>query len=223
MNLQQAIKDLAGAIHAEKTARNTLAVKLQNLSVGGCNILLNTSDFSKNWRSYKHSTQTAIQSLANGIYECEHLTTNWSELAQDNVITFDKIPLGARLMLSFEAKTNVAGGLRFVFRELYTTRKSWTYSVVKWVNLEASDGWVRYEVELPTMSTNSNAENPVKNINFLLTNWIIRRFAIRKLKLEIGTVATAWSPAYEDLQAENSALKDEIAVIKQRLERLETS
>lgn len=197
----------------EQVLQVALDKRFDALEVGGRNYLLNTLDFSKNWRVYSQKSSVATQSIQNGIYECNHLTAGWSELAQDEVITLDKVPVGSSLMLSFEAKTDVGGDIRFVFREFYTSEKNWTYPVAKWVRINASDKWVRYEVELPKMATHSNEINPFKRINFLLTNWIVRNFSIRKLKLELGNIATDWTPAPEDFY-------NEINVVKSRLGRL---
>lgn len=220
MNLPQMLTDLAAKIRAEITARENLAVRVNTQKIGGTNILFDSEfgnaaiwgnvgfgTFSKNTLSNGRTAVKAMPApnLKNAIGITHHSASHKTHIVQGETYT-----------LSFYARASVSGSLNYV----WLMRKSGGNQMLPAVAI--STEWQLVSITFQARWANEQS--------YLLIGCNMRQgypddfwFEFHSVKLEVGNVATDWSPSPADLQAENAALKAEIASIKQRLERLETS
>lgn len=220
MNLPNKFKNLAKAIHAEKTARENLAVRVNTQKIGGTNILFDSdmanaaiwgkSDFGTFTKNVLSNGRTVIKAmpapnLANAIGVMHQSISHKTHVVQGETYT-----------LSLTARASVSGSLNYV----WLMRKSGGNHMLSAVAVGTE--WQRVSITFQARWSNEQA--------YLLVGCNMRQgypddfwFEFHSIKLEVGNTATDWSPSPADLQMKNAILETEIAFIKQRLESLEKS
>lgn len=187
------ITQTVSSTYATKTALNGLTDDFNNLSIGGRNLIAGTSK----------------DEIALGGYPA----SSYSEGKTGKTID---IPNGDEYVLSFEAKSTVAGDkivCHFYSPNTTTlvessTGWSGTYGD-GWAKVTLSTAWKRYWIKY---AQNGAGTTETKS-------WIVgRRMAgegtgsvsIRAIKLEAGNKATEWTPAPEDTKTEFATVRSEI-------------
>lgn len=220
MNLPQMLTDLAAKIRAEITARENLAVRVNTQKIGGTNILFDSdmanatiwgnTAFGTFSKSVLSNGRTAIKAmpapnLVNAIGVTHSVAGHKTHIVQGETYT-----------LSLTARASVSGSLNYV----WLMRKSGGNHMLSAVAV--STEWQRVSITFQARWSNEQA--------YLLVGCNMRQgypddfwFEFHSAKLEVGNTATDWSPSPADLQAQNDALKTEIAAIKQRLDKLESN
>ena len=199
------IKQTNEAITAQANKITETSNKINNLQIGGRNIATNTNQGTLGWSwSMQKGDYTASEVVENGIRICK-LTrgsvtqTGWS------VIEFEKINREMWLpnttyTISMDVKASIdthmsldvmlGNGLDSLLQSVTNVRE----------NIKANE-WVKLVWVVKTKSTLPSSKNQV----IYLTNMASgpgRWYQFRNLKIEEGTIATAYSPAPEDLENE---------------------
>lgn len=228
---EQAQKDLAEltnkvASNTTKIEQNSDAIKLQaksitetsnkvdNLQIGGRNLLRNSSSFtdwnnSGGWKITKDDSHSTIScstsnSTSLNLYSMYSKKVNMNLLLNQNfTLSFDlkvddwsKWDIPSPVILEYYNANNA----RIYYHDTYLSD-----SFVKIKGDKKNGEWVK--VVLPKKGDLSNMNIGVDNVTLNDVKFFGVRFAlfkngsihIRKPKLEIGTISTDWTPAPEDI------------------------
>ncbi len=180
-------QSITTANQAIAQTQQTLTAKIDGLSVGGRNLLFGTSfDNLLNWDNW--GGNDVIRRTAN---KTLHLVADnnqaWRGIAQ----TVRNIESNQDYMISFYAKSNV-GNLRFGY---HYRRADYAYFNQYWHDIVLKNEFAFYTIPFKKITNNE-----LDNIYFMFGGNSHKPFdiEIKQLKLEKGTIATDWTPAYED-------------------------
>lgn len=165
-------------VDADKAIAGQINSYKSSLVVGGVNQLLN---------SEAERTSTASSNREYLMYE-----------KSDHIYQFLEDNLGKEVTISFDLKVAVAGNV-----QVYCSNGTHhSYSAGVSVSPSNVDTWVRYVVTVrPTKHSNSaNANLRVSTLEFYGTYGTGRIPYVRKVQMEAGNVATAWSPSPRDVK-----------------------
>ncbi|GEM_PF-1049089 len=159
-----------------------------NIQVGGRNYITNSA---AEW-----STPGMSSNSAYGIYR-----TNLNDL-------FEKL-LGKPLMISFDAKVDLINGATSGAIRVYSSNGNAKYTYSSVIPGVIKD-WVRYEAPINLVNTTNTGAGKIEFYGEGANANLVKIY-IRNLKLEVGTKATDWSPAPEDVEGELSGLKSRVS------------
>ena len=201
-----------GAIEAWNKADNAQNA-INNLEIGGRNILRNTADYVPEW---------ALGSGASFSYGVATLTgssSNYYSVIHSPKYDADEIYNGDTYVLSFEYKCDIACAVQPVIAAssaAITNLTSWTRTkYVNWISgtqptLPATNGaWVKYVFGARTISKSnltSGSGDIVTGFIQIYARTNNANIQIRHIKLERGNLATEWTPAPEDALAEEQTI-----------------
>ena len=183
------------ATNALNTANNT-NTKLNNLQIGGRNLLRNSQNYS-NWLGENGTTVSTIDN-SNEPTKILQVTTNGgaSGHVKINVSNYIK---GKEYILSFYAK-NISGDKTINFEP----HGAPVYSVT------STSEWVQYKVKIiPNQNWSSTA--PYFYFNNKNNTSV---FQIKNVKLEEGTKATDWTPAPEDVDGAINSVDSKVNTLR---------
>lgn len=159
-----------------------------NIQVGGRNYITNSA---AEW-----STPGMSSNSAYGIYR-----TNLNDL-------FEKL-LGKPLMISFDAKVDLINGATSGAIRVYSSNGNAKYTYSSVIPGVIKD-WLRYEAPINLVNTTNTGAGKIEFYGEGANANLVKIY-IRNLKLEVGTKATDWSPAPEDVEGELSGLKSRVS------------
>ena len=201
------------ATNALNTANST-NTKLNNLQIGGRNLLRNSQNYS-NWLG-EHGTTVSTIDNSNEPTKILQVTTNAGAGASGHVkINVSNYIRGKEYILSFYAK-NISGDKTIKFEP----HGGPVYSVT------STSEWVQYKVKIiPNQNWSSTA--PYFYFNNKNNTSV---FQIKNVKLEEGNKATDWTPAPEDIDgvinsvdSKVNTLQGEYNTTKSKVATLETN
>lgn len=188
------IEQNADAIKLQATKITETSNKIDNLQIGGRNLLLSTQTFKPNF-GLNGASETPIKDT-DGFYYVS-LRNTWSNY----IYQFIDLVLGQTYTISFYAKCD--SNVRLEVKDDSLNDIYLTY-----INLD-SKGWKLYN---STFVVTKNAYQP--KIAFL-TRQDTATVYLKKIKLEIGNKATDWTPAPEDVdEAINTERTDRQSAIE---------
>ncbi|WP_313515127.1 hypothetical protein [Sphingobacterium sp.] len=188
---ESTITQQAGLIATKVTQSQvdvSLNTALGTIKVGGRNYITNSA---AEWSTPGMSSYSAY-----GVYR-----TNLNDL-------FENL-LGKPLMISFDAKVDLINGATSGAIRVYSSNGNAKYiysSVIPGVTKD----WVRYEAPINLVSTSNTGAGKIEFYGEGANANLVKIY-IRNLKLEVGTKATDWSPAPEDVDGELSGLKSRVS------------
>lgn len=172
------IEQNADAIKLQATKITETSNKIDNLQIGGRNLLLSTQTFKPNF-GLNGAPETPIKDT-DGFYYVS-LRNTWSNY----IYQFIDLVLGQTYTISFYAKCD--SNVRLEVKDDSLNNIYLTY-----INLDSKD-WKLYT---STFVVTKNAAQP--KIAFL-TRQDTATVYLKKIKLELGDKATDWTPAPEDV------------------------
>lgn len=190
---------------AAQNAASKAQSDIDNLSIGGRNlilnsaaILLNGSDDGNSSSSVRENDYVAITPKGNGnIYN------------NGGVKTSVPRKKGVEYTLSFEILTPTKIGFYWHPSEHYTKTNS----------IQSSDSWQKY-VFTYTQTGNDASNGMLFGFNGLVAG---EKYCYRNLKLEVGNRATDWTPAPEDLESEVTVLTERVSNAESKISQAESS
>lgn len=200
-------------------AKGTATNAINNLEIGGRNLLLDTANMSNN------KTSGTGLSFSDGILTWETTSTAWPYFSlTKNFISLNEIDTSKTLTLSVDIRkttnftANIYIGLCTVSssgapRIRYTTASAGLISGS--VQFDLSTEWVRYYAVFSAdylnwaLQSGGSDSNAVGLIGYMYHN-STGTIQVRKPKLEYGNVVTDWTPAPEDVDAAISSVEDSI-------------
>lgn len=221
-NATRNIQTLQGNVTtAERVVRENnerLTARLDNLQVGGRNLLRNTQAFGQYWYAGKSDKETGRSYFENGEAVLLSQTNNYNHFYQfakegdrvdhaGAVETLNNLQSGY-YTFSFEAKADRANAVL----QVGIMQRSTALNNTPTRNpVPLSTDWAHYSVTLKVTRIADYMRNYVEFLNYNIGVEI----RVRKIKMEKGTVATDWTPAPEDGETALSAVSAEITAYKQ--------
>ncbi|WP_080949078.1 TipJ family phage tail tip protein [Moraxella bovoculi] len=171
--------------NGQATSIERLGAKFDSLAVGGRNLLLNTQALNPLW--------TLPTSIDNGVATFVGTGRLLSSTQQsDNIQALEN----GKVTISFTAKSNQNGRLHIRLRRFNTNNQ--LSDIAQYITIDSRE-FKRYSLTLDYEKwTNQD------RVNFEIATYERAGFVceVKLPKLEIGTIATDWTPAPEDLQAD---------------------
>ncbi|WP_080946112.1 TipJ family phage tail tip protein [Moraxella bovoculi] len=171
--------------NGQATSIERLGAKFDSLAVGGRNLLLNTQALNPLW--------TLPTSIDNGVATFVGTGRLLSSTQQsDNIQALEN----GKVTISFTAKSNQNGRLHIRLRRFNTNNQ--LSDIAQYITIDSRE-FKRYSLTLDYEKwTNQD------RVNFEIATYEQAGFVceVKLPKLEIGTIATDWTPAPEDLQAD---------------------
>ncbi len=201
-------KNASAISNLEKTTQDhalqisTVHSKFNQLEIGGRNLLKHSEKLNKNWG--KNSGATIDLDL--GVVT---LTANGRLVALSQVLIEDQVEVkDGKVVLSFDALSNKSGKLNLRLRR-YTGS---TYSDISaYVTVDSRD-YKRYSVVFDYQKSEGQTRLSVEIVTYEKDGTV---FNIKKPKLELGNIATDWTPAPEDVDVAISEVSADIIQHKQ--------
>ncbi len=201
-------KNASAISNLEKTTQDhalqisTVHSKFNQLEIGGRNLLKHSEKLNKNWG--KNSGATIDLNL--GVVT---LTANGRLVALSQVLIEDQVEVkDGKVVLSFDALSNKSGKLNLRLRR-YTGS---TYSDISaYVTVDSRD-YKRYSVVFDYQKSEGQTRLSVEIVTYEKDGTV---FNIKKPKLELGNIATDWTPAPEDVDVAISEVSADIIQHKQ--------
>ncbi|HEH9648447.1 TPA: phage tail protein [Pasteurella multocida] len=200
-------KNASAISNLEKTTQDhalqisTVHSKFNQLEIGGRNLLKHSEKLNKNWG--KNSGATIDLDL--GVVT---LTANGRLVALSQVLIEDQVEVkDGKVVLSFDALSNKSGKLNLRLRR-YTGS---TYSDISaYVTVDSRD-YKRYSVVFDYQKSEGQTRLSVEIVTYEKDGTV---FNIKKPKLELGNIATDWTPAPEDVDSTLSEVNASISSLK---------
>lgn len=183
------------ATNALNTANST-NTKLNNLQIGGRNLIRNSQNYS-NWLGENGTTISTIDN-SNEPTKILQVTTNGSASGHVKINVSNYIK-GKEYILSFYAK-NISGDKTINFEP----HGGPVYSVT------STSEWVQYKVKI-IPNLNWSSISPYFYFNNKNNTSV---FQIKNVKLEEGTKATDWTPAPEDVDGAINSVDSKVNTLR---------
>uniref|UniRef100_UPI00403DA7D5 TipJ family phage tail tip protein n=1 Tax=Pasteurella multocida TaxID=747 RepID=UPI00403DA7D5 len=179
----------------------TLEAKFNQLQIGGRNLLKHSEKLNKNWGKNSGVTLDTDHGIAT-------LTANGRLVALSQVLIEDQVEVkDGKVVLSFDALSNKSGKLNLRLRR-YTGS---TYSDISaYVTVDSRD-YKRYSVVFDYQKSEGQTRLSVEIVTYEKDGTV---FNIKKPKLELGNIATDWTPAPEDVDSTLSEVNASISSLK---------
>ncbi|VGM95213.1 Domain of uncharacterised function (DUF1983) [uncultured Avibacterium sp.] len=202
--------------------RNDVKAEVDNIKVGGRNFLQDTETFSPEfWRFSKHRDEPRIGRVEDGVLllpSSTALYSSWS-LITGKATALQKVDLGEQYIVSFWYKATKDMSVYAYVRQFYDDDSFKDNTRTSFV-LPKSDEWVR--VSKPIVINKLDREGRNRELlQFIFTSYATADgvIYIKKPKLELGTVATDWTPAPEDLESAVEAVSAKVDSTRETLTR----
>ena len=204
------------AVSAESSA-NSANSKIDNLKIGGRNLLVKTNQGKINWsNSYADGSYSCESVNWNGInavkMSCTTPTTSWKMFTFNGLLeNFDKLEPSAIYTLSYD----VIGNIKVGFSNLWDSDA--THSIISSAQetvIKKTYGF-HYIVNITLKDTLNKSRQVVYFTNNLKAGESV---IIANLKLEKGTIATDWTPAPEDLETRVTNAETQITSNKEAID-----
>ncbi|MCY1085897.1 DUF1983 domain-containing protein, partial [Pasteurella multocida] len=178
----------------------TLEAKFNQLQIGGRNLLKQTRTLNS-WNKNSGVTLDTDHGIAT-------LTANGRLVALSQVLIEDQVEVkDGKVVLSFDALSNKSGKLNLRLRR-YTGS---TYSDISaYVTVDSRD-YKRYSVVFDYQKSEGQTRLSVEIVTYEKDGTV---FNIKKPKLELGNIATDWTPAPEDVDSTLSEVNASISSLK---------
>ncbi|WP_343297667.1 phage tail protein [Pasteurella multocida] len=201
-------KNASAISNLEKTTQDhalqisTVHSKFNQLEIGGRNLLKHSEKLNKNWGKNGGVTLDTDHGIA-------ILTANGRLVALSQVLIEDQVEVkDGKVVLSFDALSNKSGKLNLRLRR-YTGS---TYSDISaYVTVDSRD-YKRYSVVFDYQKSEGQTRLIVEIVTYEKDGTV---FNIKKPKLELGNIATDWTPAPEDVDVAISEVSADIIQHKQ--------
>ncbi len=201
-------KNASAISNLEKTTQDhalqisTVHSKFNQLEIGGRNLLKHSEKLNKNWGKNGGVTLDTDHGIAT-------LTANGRLVALSQVLIEDQVEVkDGKVVLSFDALSNKSGKLNLRLRR-YTGS---TYSDISaYVTVDSRD-YKRYSVVFDYQKSEGQTRLSVEIVTYEKDGTV---FNIKKPKLELGNIATDWTPAPEDVDVAISEVSADIIQHKQ--------
>ncbi|MDY0433598.1 phage tail protein [Pasteurella multocida] len=209
-------KNASAISNLEKTTQDhalqisTVHSKFNQLEIGGRNLLKHSEKLNKNWGKNGGVTLDTDHGIAT-------LTANGRLVALSQVLIEDQVEVkDGKVVLSFDALSNKSGKLNLRLRR-YTGS---TYSDISaYVTVDSRD-YKRYSVVFDYQKSEGQTRLSVEIVTYEKDGTV---FNIKKPKLELGNIATDWTPAPEDVDVAISEVSADIIQHKQSQETVNKS
>lgn len=201
-----AIKTSADAAYDSKGAASAVQTNLDNLQIGGRNLVWDTEwkHISTRWSDWGSPTTREIVTI-NGKRWLHLVTTTTSfqgySQAQDKRNGYGEIKAGDKVVISYSAYAKTAGQICTV--GCHWRNSSGTIVAQNWFPSTLTTTEKRYISGVFTIPNNAVGFNVMVGDGTANA----QELWISQVKIEFGTKATDWSPAPEDVQAEIDAKK----------------
>ncbi|NNI05499.1 host specificity protein [Pasteurella multocida] len=201
-------KNASAISNLEKTTQDhalqisTVHSKFNQLEIGGRNLLKHSEKLNKNWGKNGGVTLDTDHGIAT-------LTANGRLVALSQVLIEDQVEVkDGKVVLSFDALSNKSGKLNLRLRR----HTGSTYSDISaYVTVDSRD-YKRYSVVFDYQKSEGQTRLSVEIVTYEKDGTV---FNIKKPKLELGNIATDWTPAPEDVDVAISEVSADIIQHKQ--------
>ena len=177
----------------------------EDLQIGGRNLLMKTNQGTTNWAASDPSGVYPISEWEDGIeLDVTETTADWFVLSYSLGGTLPLLEPNTRYKLSFDGWCNKNANRTVVMQQ-----SNGVNAISNWITLDfEANKTIHFEKSLITTDL-SSLTNQV--LYFVGMNRDLARYRIKNLKLEKGTIATAWTPAPEDIQSDLDKYKTEVS------------
>ncbi|WP_101750046.1 TipJ family phage tail tip protein [Pasteurella multocida] len=180
----------------------TLEAKFNQLQIGGRNLLKHSEKLNKNWGKNSGVTLDTDHGIAT-------LTANGRLVALSQVLIEDQVEVkDGKVVLSFDALSNKSGKLNLRLRRYTGSTHS---DISAYVTVDSRD-YKRYSVVFDYQKSEGQTRLSVEIVTYEKDGTV---FNIKKPKLELGNIATDWTPAPEDVDVAISEVSADIIQHKQ--------
>lgn len=190
---------------------NELSEEFDSLEIGGRNLIPNTKSMS-GWYTTANSN-VALSADNEGFTVCTWNATdalNWNSLGTRAPIQFSEVR-GKTVTLSCLVRSddyesiNAASGQGFAITFALCTATSLTrtlYGGINWYTTDLSDKWMKLSwtgvLDDDFFASGTGTIDDTTRMYLQFYNRSLYSMQVKKIKLELGNVATDWSPAPED-------------------------
>lgn len=208
-------KTEADAAYDKKGAASAVQTNLDNLEIGGRNLIVGTTNFSGAYPAPKEGTQIVLHNDEDIPYiSIKPTSVSWTNIECLPTFPFSYID-GKTITVSIDVRlrdtiASPTSSDFFVTLQAHKTNNTVTHTGNKdhpySSNVLTKNVWVRLSYQLFVDKTNWAVGSGYTRDDFLycgcaIYNHTTAQMDFRNLKLEIGNKATDWSPAPEDLAA----------------------
>ena len=214
--MNSAIKSAKDSINLSVSEKYTTKTEFGNLRIGGANLLRTTKLLENKSGS---SEWEVANTGSEGFKKLQIVTTDATKWIECQIPLYTTInSLTSKVTISFEYQETTAGLLVFNFASYNgNTRlkeiENWVVANTFTV-LGTREGWKRVSYTFDPTSVNGQSGATTYKAQFKKNDNKSGTVYIRKIKLEIGTVATEWTPAPQDTD-------DYMSSIESRVEKAE--
>ncbi|MDY0572769.1 phage tail protein [Pasteurella multocida] len=201
-------KNASAISNLEKTTQDhalqisTVHSKFNQLEIGGRNLLKHSEKLNKNWGKNGGVTLDTDHGIAT-------LTANGRLVALSQVLIEDQVEVkDGKVVLSFDALSNKSGKLNLRLRRYTGSTHS---DISAYVTVDSRD-YKRYSVVFDYQKSEGQTRLSVEIVTYEKDGTV---FNIKKPKLELGNIATDWTPAPEDVDVAISEVSADIIQHKQ--------
>ncbi|MDY0582598.1 phage tail protein [Pasteurella multocida] len=178
----------------------TLEAKFNQLQIGGRNLLKQTRTLNS-WNKNSGVTLDTDHGIA-------ILTANGRLVALSQVLIEDQVEVkDGKVVLSFDALSNKSGKLNLRLRRYTGSTHS---DISAYVTVDSRD-YKRYSVVFDYQKSEGQTRLSVEIVTYEKDSTV---FNIKKPKLELGNIATDWTPAPEDVDSTLSEVNASISSLK---------
>ncbi|MDX3981416.1 DUF1983 domain-containing protein, partial [Pasteurella multocida] len=178
----------------------TLEAKFNQLQIGGRNLLKQTRTLNS-WNKNSGVTLDTDHGIA-------ILTANGRLVALSQVLIEDQVEVkDGKVVLSFDALSNKSGKLNLRLRRYTGSTHS---DISAYVTVDSRD-YKRYSVVFDYQKSEGQTRLSVEIVTYEKDGTV---FNIKKPKLELGNIATDWTPAPEDVDSTLSEVNASISSLK---------
>ena len=205
--MNSAINQKANSITQSVSATYTTKADFNNLQIGGTNLAENTNQGTRGWSWHLQTGGSTITEVTEqGVKACK-ITRNNVALSGWHYISYlwvgrSKILPDTTYTISVDVKASVASTLTANIRR-GNGGDTLVSTIIAVKNTTVANKWVRLQWTIRTLPTLPSTTDQVLYINGENTNvgvWYI----FKNLKIELGTKATDWTPAPEDMATKAS-------------------
>ena len=219
-----AFKSAADAAYDAKGSAAAVQTNLNNLSVGGRNLLIDSGNMSGN-----QSSNSPGITVSNGVVTWSRTEVAWPWFVlTKTAIPIENIPAGKELILSVELRKttdevqSVYAGLCTVSsinspspRLRYTSNAGYGHLDTDLEGMDITSDWVRYKTRFSTDYDIWRGQTSATEVGVVayMYHHAIGTIQIRKPKLEFGNKDTDWTPAPEDVDNDISIAKTSADIV----------
>lgn len=203
------------AAYATRTDVQNVVNKVDELKIGGPNVLLNSEKMTENWANLISSSTAELDSL-NNIYYRRCWGSNESSWI-NHITQSVKLEKSTEYTISFLARSSDPS-----ITPTLGVRLDRVGKIISFGSVKVSGEWTRYS--FTKVSNDDGRLEPLRFYAFAGTGAVNYDTAIQvsRVKLEIGNKATPWCPSFFDYTSisDFNALKDRVAALETLVSQL---